>query len=136
MALSVQTLALAVMAGMLSVKLPAVGELGPCSVSVLELPEPLNVTAPVLVVDRPSVAVPVLETLKFEDVSVKAFAPRLKLEAAAPVRLRAPAEVTANVPEVVVDRVRLPPVSLIVKPPVVGPVIVRAVVPENVTSPP
>src|SRR5262249_31583612 len=55
--------------------------------------------------------------------------------AAAPVKFKAPAEVTARVPEVVVFTVRGPAVTLIVRPPVPGPVIFRAVVPENVRSP-
>ncbi len=37
-----------------------------------------------------------------------------QVEAATPVRFNAPAEVTASVPEVVVDRVRAPEVELIV----------------------
>jgi len=57
-------------------------------------------------------------------------------ELAAPVRLRAPAEVMAKVPKVVVERVKGPEATVIVNPPVVGPVIVLAVVPENVRFPP
>lgn len=59
-----------------------------------------------------------------------------QVDAATPVRFKAPALVTATVPEVVVDKVRGPEVVLTVKPPVAGPVTVRAVVPEKVKPPP
>jgi len=58
--------------------------------------------------------------------------PTSKVEEAAAVMLAAPAEFKAKVPEVVVERVKLPVASVIVRPPVVGPVIVLAVVPVKV----
>ena len=56
--------------------------------------------------------------------------------AEAPVRFNAPALVTAKVPDVVVDSVSGPDATVAVNPPVVGPVIVLAVVPLNVRFPP
>ena len=56
--------------------------------------------------------------------------------AEAPVRFNAPALVTAKVPDVVVDSVSGPDATVAVNPPVVGPVIVLAVVPLKVRFPP
>jgi len=55
---------------------------------------------------------------------------------AAPVKFRAPALVTANVPDVVVDNVKGPDPTVTVSPPVDGPVTVLAVVPLKVKFPP
>ena len=55
---------------------------------------------------------------------------------AAPVKFRAPALVTAKVPDVVVESVKGPDATVIVNPPVDGPVIVLAVVPLKVMLPP
>ena len=57
------------------------------------------------------------------------------LLAAPEVKFNAPAEVTARVPEVVVDNVRGPEVTPTVRPPVDGPTMLRAVVPEKVMLP-
>ena len=56
------------------------------------------------------VTTPAEEILKFEEVRVKALAPRVQVEAPAPVRFKAPAEVTAKVPEVAVEMVKFPEV--------------------------
>lgn len=74
----------------------------------------------------PSVAVPEALTLKLELVTVRALDPTLQVEAALPVILSTPAEVSAKVPEVVVDTVRFPPVLLTVNPLAPGPVRERA----------
>ena len=66
---------------------------------------------------------------------LRVLAPMSQVLAAAPVRLRAPAEVTARVPEVVVLRVSGPEATVTLRPPVVGPVMVRALVPLKVWLP-
>src|SRR5664279_4946934 len=55
----------------------------------------------------PAVTSPLEAILKLLELSVRAFAPRVQVEGAAPVKFKAPAEVTARVPEVTVERVRL-----------------------------
>ena len=65
-----------------------------------------------------------------------ATAGRVQVEAEAAERFRAPAEVRVRFPEVVVERANAPESTVSVKPPVEGPVIVRAVVPEKVRLPP
>jgi len=55
---------------------------------------------------------------------------------AVPVKAKDPAEVTESVPEVVVDSVNGPEATVVVKPPVLGPVMVLAVVPLKVKPPP
>ena len=74
----------------------------------------------------PKVAVPVGLMLKLELVMVRALAPIPHVEAADPLRLRAPAESRVNVPEVVVETVRLPPALVMVRPAAPGPVTERA----------
>lgn len=85
--------------------------------------------------DAPLIA-PAAVTLNAELVISKVFAPTDQVELAAPVRFRAPADVTAKTPDVVVDRVSGPDATVIVKPPVEGPVMVRALVPLKVMLPP
>lgn len=51
-------------------------------------------------------------------------------------KLKLPAEFKASAPEVVVETVKGPEVTLTVNPPVEGPVIVLADVPEKVRFPP
>lgn len=103
--------------------------LGPVSVRAAV---PLNVTLPPCVkVPVPVVMAPLL-AVWIESV----FAPMSHVEAAAPVRLSAPADVTARVPEVVVRNVSGPVPTVTVKPPVLGPVIVWAAVPLNVSPAP
>lgn len=62
--------------------------------------------------------------------------PRSNVELAAPVKLSAPAEDKARVPEVVVERVNGPESTVSVSPLVDGPVISRALLPEKVKLPP
>src|ERR1700676_5146009 len=87
---------------------------------------PPSVSRPVPVVMAPLLVV----------CSDKVLLPMSPVEAAAPAKIKAPAEVIAIVPEVVVDKVNGPEATVSVRPPVLGPVIVRAVVPEKVWLPP
>jgi hypothetical protein len=94
--------------------------------ALLNVKLPPNVTSPV-----PVVIAPLLEVCIF-----KVLAPTSIVEAADPVKFKAPAEATEIVPEVVVDKLKGPVATVSVKPPDVGPVIVLAAVPEKVTLPP
>ncbi len=93
---------------------------------------PLKVMFPPCV----SKPVPVVIAPLFVVCNDSVLLPMSHVEAAAPVILSAPAEVRLSVPEVVVDRLNGPLATVTVSPPVLGPVSVRAVVPENVTFPP
>ena len=66
---------------------------------------------------------------------VRALVPVSQSEAAPAVRFKAPALFKASVPLPVVRKVKGPVATVIVKPPVSGPVMVLAVVPEKAGYP-
>lgn len=82
-----------------------------------------------------AVMAPAVLTVKFDEVTAKLLAPTFKVLAAPPLRFNAPALETVSVPEVVVDRLRAPVATVTLRPPVDGPVSVRAAVPLKTTLP-
>jgi hypothetical protein len=108
------------------------------SVPRVELPEEVRlVKAPVLLVVAPITVLlmPVAVVLKLPEATNKLFAPVLIDDSVPAVTLKAPAEVSARMPEVAVEMVRLPlvlvqpedPPELMVTMPLVLPMLVGAV---------
>ena len=97
----------------------------------VKLPPIVNNPVPVVTVPLPITMPPLLAVC-----NDKVLSPISQVEAAAPVRARAPAEDSERAPDVVVDKVNGPEPTVSNKPPVLGPVMDLAVVPEKVILPP